>query len=1049
MNPSRIFILRPVGTTLLAIGLMLLGIVAYRSMAVASLPSIEFPTIRVQAGRPGADPETMAATVAAPLERRLGEIAGVTELTSTSNVGSTSISIQFDLNRKIDGAARDVQAAINAAMTDLPGDLPSVPTFRKFNPSAAPVLIVALTSSTMAASAIYDAADSVIAPRMTQVAGVADVTISGADQPAVRVRVDPQRLASMGLAIEDVRTAIVATSTVQPLGTVDGATTSATIATNDQLKTAADFRPLVLKTINGTVVRLSDVATVENSSRNTRSQAQFMRKPAVLLIITKQADANVLETVDAVKALIPEIKKWVPADLNIEILSDRTQTLRLSVHDMQVTLLITIGLVMCVVFVFLRRGTPTMAAGITVPLSLAGTCALMWASGFSINNISLLALAVAVGFVVDDAIVMIENMYANLEAGLKPLDAALAGAKQIGFTVVSISVSLVAAFIPLLFQTGVIGRLLQEFSWTLVYAILVSTVVSLSVTPMICAYFIKAEKKKPNWFDRVFEGGLGWIIAGYGRTLRSVLHHRALALLSLAACLAMTVQLYITLPKGFFPQDDTGFIMAQTEAAADISYAAMVKLQDRATEIIVADPAVAAMGGSVGAAGPMGGAMNQGRLFINLKPLAERGRLPTTAVIDRMRAKLSKLDGISVFLNAAQDVRVGARAGKSTYQYTLWGQNIDELNAAVPKVVDALKKLPDLADVSTDRLQGGLEANVTIDRMTAARLGVPISSIDSALNNAFAQRQVATIYGARNQYKVVLEIDPQFQRDIGDLARIYVPASLTVDATAAAGSVTTSGGVQVPLMNLIKVTRGLAPLVVNHTGPFPAVTVTYNLAPGGKLDDATRAIDAAIAGLALPASINAEPAGDAKAFAANASAQPLLIGAALLAVYLVLGILYESFVHPLTIISTLPSAGLGALLALYFAGMELSVIALIGIILLIGIVKKNGIMLVDFALDAQRRLGLPAAEAIERACIERFRPILMTTLASLLGAMPLAMAEGPGSELRRPLGYCIIGGLIVSQVLTLYTTPVIYLMLDKLVSKRGRSALAPITHAAE
>ena len=1029
MNPSRIFILRPVGTTLLAIGLMLLGIVAYRSMPVASLPSIEFPTIRVQAGRPGANPETMAATVAAPLERRLGEIAGVTEMTSTSNVGSTSISIQFDLNRKIDGAARDVQAAINGAMTDLPGDLPSVPTFRKFNPSAAPVLIVALTSATMSPAAIYDAADSVIAPRMTQVAGVADVTISGADQPAVRVRVDPQRLAAMGLAIDDVRAAIVATSTVQPLGTLDGTTMSATIATNDQLKTAADFRPLVLKTVNGAVVRLSDVATVENSSRNTRSQAQFMRKLAVLLIITKQADANVLETVDAVKALIPEIKKWVPADLDISILSDRTQTLRLSVHDMQVTLLITIGLVMCVVFVFLRRGTPTMAAGITVPLSLAGTCALMWASGFSINNISLLALAVAVGFVVDDAIVMIENMYANLEAGLKPLQAALEGAKQIGFTVVSISVSLVAAFIPMLFQTGVIGRLLQEFSWTLVYAILVSTIVSLSVTPMICAYFVKADDGRRTWFDRMFEGGLGWIIAGYGRTLRSVLHHRALALLSLALCLALTIQLYITLPKGFFPQDDTGFIMAQTEAAADISFAAMVKLQDRASEIIMADPAVAAMGGSVGAAGPMGGAMNQGRVFINLKPLAERGRLPTTAVIDRMRAKLSKLEGISVFLNAAQDVRVGARAGKSTYQYTLWGQNIEELNAAVPKVVDALKKLPDLADVSTDRLQGGLEANVTIDRMTAARLGVPVSAIDSALNNAFAQRQVATIYGPRNQYKVVLEIDPQFQRDIGDLARLYVPGA---------------NGVQVPIMNLIKVTRGLSPLVVNHTGPFPAVTVTYNLAPGGSLDVATRSINKAIAGLGLPSSINAEPAGDAKAFAANAAAQPFLIGAALLAVYLVLGILYESFVHPLTIISTLPSAGLGALLALWFAGMELSVIALIGIILLIGIVKKNGIMLVDFALDAQRRRGLPAAEAIELACLERFRPILMTTLASLLGAIPLAMAEGPGSELRRPLGYCIIGGLIVSQVLTLYTTPVIYLMLDKFVSKKGRSALVSV-----
>ena len=1031
MNPSRIFILRPVGTTLLALGLLLLGVVSYRSLPVSSLPSIEFPTIRVQAGRPGGDPETMAATVAAPLERRLGEIPGVTELTSTSAVGSAGITIQFDLSRKIDSAARDVQAAINAAQTDLPSDLPSVPTFRKFNPSAAPVLIVALTSANLAPADIYDAADSVIAPRMTQVPGVADVTISGADQPAIRVRVDPQRLAAMGLSIEDVRTAIVNTSTVQPLGTLDGETTAATIATNDQLKTAPEFRPLVLKTLNGTVVRLQDVATVEPSSRSTRAQAMFNRKPAVLLIVTKQADANVLETVDAVKALIPEIKRWVPAGLDIVILSDRTLTLRSSVHDMQVTLSITIALVMLVVFVFLRRATPTIAAGITVPLSLAGTCALMWASGFSINNISLLAIAVAVGFVVDDAIVMIENMYANLELGLTPLQAALAGARQIGFTVVSISVSLMAAFIPLLFQTGVIGRLLQEFSWTLMYAILVSTAVSLSVTPMICAYFIKAEVKRQTWFDRMFEGGLSAIVGAYSRSLNSVLHHRALTLLTLAACLGATTYLYVSLPKGFFPQDDTGFIMAQTEAAPAISYAAMVKLQDRAAEIIAADPAVAAFGGAVGAGGGGGpgggGSMNEGRLFINLKPLAERGRLSTNAVIDRMRAKLNKLDGITVYMNGAQDVRVGARGGKSKYQYTLSGQNLEELNLASARVLAAMQKLPELADVSSDQHLGGLEASVTIDRMTAARLGVKIADIDNALNNAFAQRQVSTIYGPRNQYKVILEIDPQFQRDIGDLARIYVPSA---------------GATQVPIMNVIKVKRGLAPLEINHTGPLAAVTVSYNLTADVKLDAASNAIKVAIAKLALPASITAEPAGDAKAFAANASSQPLLIGAALISVYLVLGILYESFVHPLTIISTLPSAGLGGLLALYFAGMELSVIALIGIILLIGIVKKNGIMLVDFALDAQRRRGLSPERAIQEACIERFRPILMTTLASLLGALPLALAEGPGAELRRPLGYCIIGGLIVSQVLTLYTTPVIYLMLDKLGRKRQPAASA-------
>ena len=1027
MNPSEIFIRRPIGTVLLSLGLMLLGIVSYFNLPVASLPSVEFPTIRVTASRPGADPETMAATVAAPLERRLGEIAGVTEMSSTSNVGSTGISIQFDLSRKIDGAARDVQAALNAAATDLPSDLPTLPNFRKFNPSSAPVLIVALTSSTLSTTAIYDAADSVIAPRMTQVPGVADVSISGADQPAIRVRVDPGRLAAMGLAIDDVRTAIVSATTVQPLGSLDGAATATTLATNDQLKTADDFKPLVIKTLNGTVVRLGDIATVESSTRNTRSQAMFNRKPAVLLILTKQADANVLETVDAVKALIPELRRWVPAGLDIEILSDRTQTLRASVHDMQITLLITITLVMLVVFVFLRKATPTLAAGITVPLSLAGTLALMWASGFSINNISLLALAVAVGFVVDDAIVMIENMYANLEAGLKPLEAALAGARQIGFTVISISLSLTAAFIPMLFQTGVVGRLLTEFSWTLVYAIVVSTLVSLSVTPMICAYLLKAETKPPNAFDRIVEGALTNVRNAYTRSLRVALHHKGLTLLTLAACLAATVQLFIMLPKGLFPQDDTGFIMAQTEAATDISFTAMAALQDRAAEIVLADPAVQALGGSVGSSGMGGGAMNQGRLFINLKPLADRGRMTTNAVIDRMRAKLAKLEGISVYMMGAQDVRVGARQGKSKYQYAIYSQSFDDLVAAVPKVTAALQKLPELVDVSSDRQSGGLQATVVIDRMAAARLGVQIASIDNALNNAFAQRQVATIYGVRNQYRVILEIDPQFQRDIGDIGRLYVPGT---------------GGAQVPVMELVKIERGFAPLAVNHTGPFPSATITYDLAPDVKLSDASTAIKDTIARIGLAGNIIAEPAGDAKAFAASASSQPLLILGALAAVYIVLGILYESFAHSLTIISTLPSAGLGGLLALYLAGMELSAIAMIGIVLLIGIVKKNGIMLVDFALDAQRRRGYTAERAIEEACVERFRPILMTTLASLLGALPLALAEGPGSELRRPLGYCIIGGLLVSQVLTLYTTPVIYLMLDKLGRTKPRAASA-------
>jgi multidrug efflux pump len=752
----------------------------------------------------------------------------------------------------------------------------------------------------------------------------------------------------------------------------------------------------------------------------------------VLLIITKQPDANVLDTVDAVKAMIPDIRRWVPADLNIEVLSDRTQTIRASVHDMQVTLAITIALVMLVVFVFLRRATPTLAAGITVPLSLAGTFALMWVSGFSINNLSLIALAVAVGFVVDDAIVMIENMYRNLEAGMKPMVAALVGAKQIGFTVVSISVSLMAAFTPLLFQTGVIGRLLKEFSWTLLYAIFVSTIVSLSVTPMICAYFVKVETKPPNWFDRVFEGGLNRLISGYVATLAIALRWRWTTLATLIACMAWTVQLYIQIPKGYFPQDDTGLIMATTEASADISFAEMAKLQDRAAEIVMGDPAVLALGGSVGSSG-MSSSMNQGRLFINLKPLAERDGLSTNLVIDRMRKKLNKLEGLSVFMMGAQDVRVGARQGKAQFQYTLWSQDFEALTTAVPNVVAGLQKRPELTDVSTDRQQGGLQLNVSLDRLTAARLGVAIGDINTTLNNAFAQRQVATIYTARNQYRVVLEVDPRFQRDVSDFSRLFVPGA---------------GGSQVPLTSLIKVERGLAPLVINHAGPFPAITITYNLAVGSTIDAAGKAIAQTIAELGLSGAINAEPAGDAKAFAQNASTQPLLILGALVAVYIVLGVLYESLIHPLTIISTLPSAGLGALLALQWAGMELSVIALIGIILLIGIVKKNGIMLVDFALEAQRVRKFTPLHAIEEACRERFRPILMTTLASLLGALPLALATGPGSELRRPLGYAIIGGLLVSQILTLYTTPVIYLMLDNVSQwwrgHKGHARIRPV-----
>ncbi len=1022
MSFSTPFILRPIGTALLAAGLFLLGAAAYFNLPVASLPTVDFPTLRVQASRPGADPETMAATIAAPLERRLGEIAGVTELTSVSSQGSTRIAIQFDLSRSIDGAARDVQAALNAATADLPSDLPQVPTFRKYNPSASPVLILAMTSKTLQPSALYDLADTVVAQRISQVDGVAEVDVSGAEQPAIRVRVNPRLLASMGLSLEEVRSAIAAANSIAPVGSVEGDGQEITLDTNDQLREPADYGAIVLKTSAGNVVRLSNVASIEHGTRDTRSAAMFDRQPGVLLIIRKQPDANVIETVDRVKAMLPDLQRWIPAGIDISVLSDRTATIRASVFDMQITLALAIALVMMVVFLFLRRLTPTMAAGITVPLSLAGTCAAMWALGFSINNLTLMAFAIAVGFVVDDAIVMIENVYRKLEAGMTPIAAALQGARQIGFTVFSISISLIAAFIPVLFMSGIVGRLLREFSVTLAVAIAVSLVVSLSITPMICAHFLKrAPDRRATRFDRIVEGALAWMLKGYARTLTIALRNQAVMLFTLICVVVLTVHLYVQTPKGFFPEDDTGLIITSTKAAGDISFAAMAALQTEALDIILSDPAVQHVGSSVGSSG-RNGSINRGRMYINLKPLAERGGLTTARVINRLRGELANIQGLEVRMYPSRDIRVGARQGDLEYQFTLWDPDLDELYQWVPKVFERMKTIPGLVDVSNDRDEGGLQLDVKIDRDAAARLGVKVTDIDNALNNAFSQRQISTIYAQRNQYRVILEIDPKLQRDPSDLEHIFVPGS---------------NGAQVPLKSVIRLQKGLSPLVVNHQGPFPAVTISYGLAPGATLDSALADIDQAMAELHPPPGLRGEAAGDARAFAEQASQQPLLILAALLAVYIVLGVLYESLAHPLTIISTLPSAGLGALLALRMAGMELSVTALLGVILLIGIVKKNGIMLVDFALEGQRERGLRPAPAIYEACIARFRPILMTTMAALLGALPLALAEGPGSEIRRPLGITIVGGLIVSQMLTLYTTPVIYLLLDRLHRRLG------------
>ena len=1019
---SEPFIRRPVGTTLLAIGLFLIGIVAYVFLPVSAVPNVDFPMIRVSASRPGADPSIMASTVAAPLERRLGQISGIDQITSTSSLGTTSIQLQFAIGRNIDRAARDVQAAINASLADLPGDLPSLPKFRKANPSAAPVFVLALTSKTLTTSAMYDVADTVIAQRISQVPGVGEVTVSGADQPAVRIALNPVSLSNAGIATDDVRLAIINANPLGPVGIFNGDRQSETISTNLQMRTAAEFRDIIIKSSGGNFVRLSDVADVEDSVRNSRSIAWFNKQPAVLIQITKQGDANVIETVDRVRALLPELKQWLPGGVEISTLVDRTGTIRASVQDMQWTLLATAFLVMVVVFVFLRRLVPTIAAGVSVPLALAGTCAGMWLAGFSIDNLSLMALAISVGFVVDDAIVMIENMYRNLEQGMAPFRAALEGARQIGFTVLSISLSLVAAFTPLIFMDGIIGRLLREFSLTLTFAIVVSTVVSLTVTPMICAHYIReATSHHATWFDRLVEGTLSRIVAFYSATLRHVLEFPFLTLIVFFATIALTVTLYIKTPKGYFPIDDSGFVIGATRASPDISFQAMLGLQQQLADIVMADPAVAGIGsvlnGGVGS--------NRGLMFISLKPPEQRDKVTTAAVIDRLRKNLYRVAGIRLFMFAAQDVRAGGRQTDSgDYQYTLSSTNLELLQKWAPLVGKRMETVEGITDVSSDRDPGGLQLSLVIDRKTASSLGVRVQDIDNALNNAFAQRQISIVYTQRNQYMVVLEIDPKFQTDPSNLDRIFVAGS---------------NDAQVPLSALVHLQRGLSPLAVFHSQSFPSTTVSFSLQPDVPLQVATSNIQRAVEELHMPEGIRGSFDGNAGDFSKTSGRQPLLILGALVAMYIVLGVLYESLLHPLTIISTLPSAGLGALLALQVTDTPLTVIAFIGIILLIGIVKKNGIMMVDFALDAERHRGLSSADAIFEACIARFRPILMTTMAALFAGIPLVIATGPGTELRRPLGITIIGGLFVSQILTLYTTPVIYLLIDRLRRRKSRT----------
>ena len=1014
MNISAPFIHRPVATTLLTAGLALSGVIAFRLLPVAPLPQVDFPTINVSASLPGASPENMATSVATPLERQLGRIAGVAEMTSTSTLGATNITLQFDLNRNIDGAARDVQAAINAARSQLPSTLPSNPFYRKVNPADAPILILALTSDIVKQGEMYDAASTVLAQKLAQIEGVGQVQVGGSSLPAVRVDLNPTALNKYGIGLEDVRTALSTANANRAKGHLTEGDKTWEIYANDQLSKAVQYQPLIVAYRNGAAVHLSDVADVQDSVEDLRNAGIANGKRAVLIILYRQPAANIIETVDRVRELIPQLQASVPAAINLSVVLDRTTTIRASLRDVEITLMISIGLVILVVFVFLRDLRSTVIPSVAVPVSLIGTFGVMYLCGYSLDNLSLMALTIATGFVVDDAIVVLENVSRHMEEGMSPMAAAMRGAKEVGFTVLSMSASLVAVFIPILLMGGMVGRLFREFAVTLSVAIVISLVISLTATPMMCARVLKQRTERPRGrLYRASETVFDWVLGRYEVSLSWALRHSRFMMLIMFATIGLNFYLFAIVPKGFFPQQDTGRLNGSIQAAQDISFTAMRQKLADLVDIVRQDPAVESVLGFTG--GGFGGTRNTGRVFASLKPLDER-KINVDQVIARLRSKLSGVPGATLYLQAVQDVRIGGRQSNAQYQFTLQGQSLRELTSWAPRILQRLRSLPELVDLNSDQLDKGMKATLTIDRSTASRLGITPQMIDDTLYDAFGQRQVSTIYTQLNQYHVVMELEPSYWQRPETLRDIYVRSS---------------NGTQVPLSAFTSFQPTSDTLAVNHQGQFPAVTLSFNLAPGVALGDAVRVIQDALAELGIPATVRGSFQGTAQAFQASLSSQPWLILAALVTVYIVLGILYESYIHPITILSTLPSAGVGAILALLLFQIELSVIAIIGILLLIGIVKKNAIMMIDFALVVERTQGKTSAEAIYQACLLRFRPIMMTTMAALFGALPLALGGGVGAELRRPLGISIVGGLIVSQLLTLYTTPVVYLYLDR------------------